>query len=176
MSPRPGGEADKFGNRYEGAWTIRHLLFVLAGYADAVTVEDIGELAQGVEFTFYLRDSTVEVHQLPRRRAQECSGPNEHVDPHLVAGFGDPAELEPEHRPDGTRDFRRLSGLLEQPLAALRWPGCDKPVWHCAVRAAPEDRMLSDAEWAQVAARVMHRTGLAPDGDDLGVRLGSGPA
>ena len=21
MSPRPGGEADKFGNRYEGAWT-----------------------------------------------------------------------------------------------------------------------------------------------------------
>ena len=30
--------------------------------------------------------------------------------------------------------------------------------------------MLSDAEWALVAARVMHRTGLAPDGDDLGVR------
>ena len=30
--------------------------------------------------------------------------------------------------------------------------------------------MLSDAEWAQVAARVMHRTGLAPGGDDLGVR------
>ncbi|HEY5990760.1 MAG TPA: hypothetical protein VIV12_30845, partial [Streptosporangiaceae bacterium] len=25
-------------------------------------------------------------------------------------------------------------------------------------------------EWAQVAARVMHRTGLAPEGDDLGVR------
>ena len=30
--------------------------------------------------------------------------------------------------------------------------------------------MLSDAEWAQVAATVMDRTGLAPDGDDLGVR------
>src|SRR5262249_13809261 len=56
------------------------------------------------------------------------------------------------------------------PLAALAGPGYDKPVWHCAVRAAPEDRMLSDAEWAQVAARVMHRAGLAPDGDDLGVR------
>ena len=53
-----------------------------------------------------------------------------------------------------------------------RWPGpgYDKPVWHCAVRAAPGDRMLSDAEWAQVAARVMHRTGLAPAGDELGVR------
>ena len=30
--------------------------------------------------------------------------------------------------------------------------------------------MLSDAEWAQVAARVMDRTGLAPGGDDLGLR------
>src|SRR5712691_5727026 len=95
---------------------------------------------------------------------------NEHADPHLVAGFGDPAELKPECRPDGTRDFRRLSGLLEQPLAAQAGPGYDKPVWHCAIRAAPEDRMLSDPEWAQVATRVMHRTGLAPDGDDLGVR------
>ncbi len=95
---------------------------------------------------------------------------NEHTDPHLVAGFGDPAELEPERRLDGTRDFRRLTGLLNQPLAALARPGYDKPVWHCAVRAAPSDRMLSDAEWAQVAARVMHRTELAPDGDDLGVR------
>src|SRR5580700_7237878 len=95
---------------------------------------------------------------------------NEHADPHLVAGYSDPAELEPERRPGGTRDFRRLAGLLEQPLAGLRGRGYDKPVWHCAIRAAPEDRMLSDAEWAQVAARVMHRTGLAPVGDDLGVR------
>jgi hypothetical protein len=30
--------------------------------------------------------------------------------------------------------------------------------------------MLSDAEWAQVAQTVMDRTGLAPAGDDLGVR------
>jgi hypothetical protein len=43
-------------------------------------------------------------------------------------------------------------------------------VWHCSVRAAPEDRLLSDAEWAQVAADVMDRAGLAPEGDDLGVR------
>jgi hypothetical protein len=95
---------------------------------------------------------------------------NEHTDPHLVTGFRDPAELEPERRPDGTRDFRRLTGLLEQPLAALAGTGYDKPVWHCAIRAAPEDPTLSDAEWAQVAERMMHRTGLAPDGDDLGVR------
>src|ERR1035438_235991 len=95
---------------------------------------------------------------------------NEHTDPHLVAGFSDPGELEPERRRDGSRDFRRLSGLLAQPLAGLAGPGYEKPVWHCAVRSAPGDRMLSDAEWAQVAAGIMDRTGLAPVGDDLGVR------
>src|SRR5689334_3426929 len=63
------------------------------------------------------------------------------------------------------------------------WPGCspsrwalligpsyDKPVWHCSIRAAPEDRTLSDAEWARVATGVMARTGLAPEGDEFGVR------
>src|SRR5258708_5441799 len=72
---------------------------------------------------------------------------NEHADPHLVAGFSDPAELEPERRPDGAPDVRRLAGLLEQPLAALKGPGYDKPVWHCAVRAASDDRELSDQQW-----------------------------
>src|SRR5213592_1515018 len=95
---------------------------------------------------------------------------NEHTDPHLVAGFADPAELEPERRPSGAPDLRRLAGLLAQPLAALAGPGYDKPVWHCAVRAAPEDRILSDIEWAGVATEIMHRTGLAPKGDEAGVR------
>jgi hypothetical protein len=95
---------------------------------------------------------------------------NEHTDPHLVAGFADPAELEPERRLSGAPDLRRLAGLMAQPLAALAVPGYDKPAWHCSVRAAPEDRVLSDAEWGQVAARIMHRTGLAPEGEDLGVR------
>ena len=95
---------------------------------------------------------------------------NEHTDPHLVAGFGDPAELEPERLRGSYRDFRRLAGLLNQPLAAVNGDNYPKPVWHCSIRAAPEDRLLSDAEWARVAAHVMHRTGLAPEGDDLGVR------
>jgi hypothetical protein len=95
---------------------------------------------------------------------------NEHTDPHLVAGFGDPAELEPERRPGGSRDLRRLAGLLAQPMAALNGDNYAKPVWHCSIRAAPEDRLLSDAEWAQVAATVMDRTGLAPEGDDRAVR------
>src|ERR1700733_5550635 len=95
---------------------------------------------------------------------------NEHTDPHLVAGFGDPAELEPERRPGGSRDLRGVGGLLAQPMAALNGDNYAKPVWHCSIRAAPEDRMLSDAEWAQVAAAVIDGTGLAPAGDDRAVR------
>jgi hypothetical protein len=95
---------------------------------------------------------------------------NEHVNPHLVAGFADPNELEPERRGNGAPDLRRLAMLLNQPLAALVGPGYDKPVWHCSVRAAPGDRLLSDAEWARIAARVMHHMGLAAEGDELGVR------
>jgi hypothetical protein len=95
---------------------------------------------------------------------------NEHTDPHLFAGFSDPRELEPDRRRDGSRDLRRLTGLLAQPMAALAGLGYDKPVWHCAVRAAPGDRILSDLEWEQVAAGIMQRTGLAAEHDELGVR------
>ena len=95
---------------------------------------------------------------------------NEHTDPHLVAGFGDPQELEPDRRADGSRDLRRLTGLLLQPLALDPFGGPEKPVWHCSVRAAPGDRVLSDAEWGQVAASVVERTGFAPEGDDRAVR------
>jgi hypothetical protein len=90
----------------------------------------------------------------------------EHTDPHLIAGWRRPAELEPPLRQDGRRDFRHLDGLLQQPHDALGNRGLDRPVWHCSVRAAPGDRMLSDDEWAHVACDVMHRTGLAPYGQE----------
>lgn len=90
----------------------------------------------------------------------------EHTDPHIVAGWRHPAELEPPLRPDGRRDFRQLNGLLQQTLAALGAGAPARPVWHCVARAAPGDRMLSDNEWAQVAGEIMHRTGLAPYGDE----------
>jgi hypothetical protein len=95
---------------------------------------------------------------------------NEHLNPHVVAGFYDPAYLEPELRADGSRDFRRLAGLLAQPLAILLGPSYEKPVWHCSVRAAPGDRWLADGEFAKVATGIMDRTGLAPERDEGGVR------
>jgi hypothetical protein len=39
----------------------------------------------------------------------------EHTDPHIVAGWRHPADLEPPLRPDGKRDFTKLTGLLLQP-------------------------------------------------------------
>jgi len=33
-------------------------------------------------------------------------------------------------------------------------PGYGKPAWHCAVRAAPGDRILSDMEWGRGAQRA----------------------
>lgn len=64
---RNGGEPDKFGNLFEGAWTIHHLLQVLAGRADAITVEDMGELAIGSEFTLATSDHGDEMHQVKRQ-------------------------------------------------------------------------------------------------------------
>jgi hypothetical protein len=94
---------------------------------------------------------------------------NEHTDPTWSPGSAIRPSWSRGVAPAG-HEICRLTGLLEQPLAALAGPGFDEPVWHCAGRAAPEDRMLSDTEWALVAERVMHRTGLVSDGGDLGVR------
>jgi hypothetical protein len=96
---------------------------------------------------------------------------NEHTDPHIVAGWRHPAELEPPLRADGRRDFRTLNGLLNQPHAALGRRGYARPVWHCSMRTAPGDKTLSDDEWAKIAHDVIHRTGLSRYGeDDDGVR------
>ena len=90
----------------------------------------------------------------------------EHTDPHIVAGWRHPADLEPPLRADGKRDFTKLAGLLLQPQAALGKRAYARPVWHCSMRAAPEDRVLSDDEWAAIAHDVMDRTGLSPYGQE----------
>jgi hypothetical protein len=64
---RTGGESDKIGNTYEGAWTIHYMLLVLAGRAKAITVEDIGEKAEGSEFTLTSLHHGDEAHQVKRK-------------------------------------------------------------------------------------------------------------
>jgi hypothetical protein len=96
----------------------------------------------------------------------------EHVNPHLVQawyGAGALAALEPPTRANGIRDIRTLSSLLRQPVHAAR----NAPaltVWHCSVRNAPEDPVLSDVHWGEIAAEVMDAVKLAPHGDANAVR------
>jgi hypothetical protein len=90
---------------------------------------------------------------------------NEHVNPRLAAGWRHPDELEPPRRADGKRDFTRLAGLMEMPLALLGGQAPDNYVWHVSIRASDIDPDLGDGAWADIAARIMDRTGLSPSGE-----------
>jgi len=94
---------------------------------------------------------------------------NAHHDARVVAGWDDPVTLDPPRNGEGRRVLRDLIGGLNLPLAAADDPPL-RCVWHCSLRAAPDDPVLSDAQWADVAAEVLDRTGLAPRGDDGGCR------
>ncbi|MFJ8697809.1 relaxase/mobilization nuclease domain-containing protein [Streptomyces ardesiacus] len=84
----------------------------------------------------------------------------EHVDPHLVASFDD---MSPDPGRDATATKKDLGQLLDQPLHLLtadQRPG--KHVWHCSVRAAPDDPILADEQWADIARRIVAATGIDP--------------
>jgi len=68
VSPRAGGEADKFGGRFEARWTVRWILDVLAGRAQSILVEERGEGGEGVEFTVVGKDGQADSHQVKRQR------------------------------------------------------------------------------------------------------------
>ena len=107
---------------------------------------------------------------------------SDHLNAHIVASWdGHPQDLHPPVGPTGHRDFATLAGRLDEPVAALGYSRDElrriKPVYHLAIAAAkdrdtgaPVDRTLSDSEWADIAQEYLHRIGLAPRGDDLGVR------
>ena len=68
--PRTGGEADKFGNRYEDLWTVDAVLDLIDGeYAD-LTVEAIGDEAAGVEFFRTDHSGTREYHSIKRQHSE----------------------------------------------------------------------------------------------------------
>ena len=67
MAPRPGGETDKQGNKYELAWIIRYALYCIHDERRSLTAEDVDiELSKGSEFT-YITSNGTEVHQLKRQ-------------------------------------------------------------------------------------------------------------
>ncbi|MDQ1018325.1 hypothetical protein QFZ43_004874 [Streptomyces afghaniensis] len=96
---------------------------------------------------------------------------DEHFDPHIVAGFAMLGMPDPGRDENAT--LTELGRYLDEPVS-LRNSEFGKPVtdhvWHCPVRAAPEDRYLSDAEWGEIAQRIVQAAGIAPAGDDLACR------
>ena len=80
----------------------------------------------------------------------------EHVNPHLGAGWRHPAELEPPLRPGGKRDFRRLTGLMEIPLAMLGDRAPAGPVWHCGCRTVPDQALQCRPEQSKKLEPRMH--------------------
>ncbi|MGN9755436.1 relaxase/mobilization nuclease domain-containing protein [Streptomyces sp. SD31] len=96
---------------------------------------------------------------------------DEHLDPHIVAGFAMLGMPDPGRDENAT--LTELARYLDEPVR-LRNGEFGKPVtdhvWHCPVRAAPEDRYLSDAEWGEIAQRIVQAAGIAPAGDDLACR------
>ncbi|MFE4756591.1 relaxase/mobilization nuclease domain-containing protein [Streptomyces mirabilis] len=91
----------------------------------------------------------------------------EHIDPHLVASF-DGMAPDPGRDPSLTKtDLRHL---LDQTLSLLNSDQRpDKHVWRCSVRAAPDDPILSDEQWGDIARRMVAATGIDP-GDGAGCR------
>ncbi|GHJ40481.1 hypothetical protein Sm713_60900 [Streptomyces sp. TS71-3] len=76
----------------------------------------------------------------------------------------------PDPGRDPTATFSELAADLDLWADALGDKAPKKHVWHCPVRTAPGDRILSDEEWGTVARRVLNATGIAPNGDDEACR------
>ncbi|GAA3380672.1 hypothetical protein GCM10020367_68910 [Streptomyces sannanensis] len=93
---------------------------------------------------------------------------DEHTDPHLVTAW-DPDVPCPGRQAE-RMDLGELADLLDAPVQALRGLRPAKHVWHVSVRNAPGDRVLSDAEWGQVAAAMVDAAGIALYGDEQACR------
>ncbi|MFF4927140.1 MULTISPECIES: relaxase/mobilization nuclease domain-containing protein [unclassified Kitasatospora] len=92
----------------------------------------------------------------------------EHTDQHLVASWNNFA---PDPGPNPERhQVAKLANQLDHPVKALGKQAPATRIWHCSLRTAPGDRHLDDAEWATIARRIVHATGIAPEGDTTACR------
>lgn len=96
---------------------------------------------------------------------------NEHTDPHLVASW-DGYAPDPGRTDDITAAKKLLVADLDLRVKQARRLGRapEKHVWHCSIRAAETDPILSDEEWADIARRVVAATGISPTDDPDGCR------
>jgi len=95
---------------------------------------------------------------------------SDHSDAQVIAGYDYRRVLEPARLPDVRANITRLASLLNAPLVAGGVGKDVKPVYHLAISAAPSDRVLTDREWADIAAEYVDQLGLAARGDLDAVR------
>ncbi|MFJ6101885.1 hypothetical protein ACIQHY_12905 [Streptomyces sp. NPDC092359] len=92
-------------------------------------------------------------------------GPGErgtHVSPRLIAGDGHGAPIGLLAEP-GSLPY--LAQAIDAPVERLGVRAPARPTWVCSVKSDPRRPDLTDAQWADVARRLVSTTGVAPDGD-----------
>ncbi len=67
--PRLGGEADKFGNRYESLWVVDAALDLIDGEYMDLVLEEVGDEDAGVEFVRTNLSGTREYHSIKRQQS-----------------------------------------------------------------------------------------------------------
>ncbi|MEV7595832.1 mobilization protein [Kitasatospora sp. NPDC089797] len=92
---------------------------------------------------------------------------DEHENPRMVAAWA-PWVSDPACAQEMT--VGELGLLLDAPVQALPGNPPTEHVYHVAVRTAPEDPLLTDEQWAEVAQAMMNAAGAAPRGDLWGCR------
>ena len=106
----------------------------------------------------------------------------EHRLPRVVATWdGRDAAWQPRNTGPGEWDLELgpLIRGLQAPAIAAGLPESGGPegkrgyVWHCSARVAGGDRVLSDAEWGEIARDLLHGAGVAVRDDPGGSAVGS---
>jgi hypothetical protein len=69
--PLPGGPADKFGNSYEGRWTVNSMIEIIAGRALSIRIEPLGPEGEGIEFWLQRTANKRENHQVKRQHSED---------------------------------------------------------------------------------------------------------
>ncbi|MEU3517156.1 mobilization protein [Streptomyces sp. NPDC006654] len=97
---------------------------------------------------------------------------DEHTNQHIVAAWDMTGAPDPGRAPEATYTLlaKRLDHHVDLRTRELGGKKPPRHVWHCPVRTAPGDRYLTDTVWAEVARRIVHATGIAPEGDDKACR------
>ena len=100
----------------------------------------------------------------------------EHVRPRVIASWdGRDAGWQPLPAAEGGFELGPLIRAVRAPAVAAGLPEADGDgkrgyVWHCSARVAAADRVLTDAEWANVARDLLDGAGVAARGDVGGPR------